>query len=62
MLLFSVVATWNNYFLPLIMLKRPELVPADGRAEHQWNAQATARGGHAVFNLVITGSLSRSSR
>ncbi len=32
-LLFAMVATWNNYFLPLIMLKRPGLVPADRRPQ-----------------------------
>ena len=29
--LFSLVATWNNYFLPLIMLNSWELLPAHGR-------------------------------
>ena len=28
-LLFTMVATWNNYFLPLIMLKDPDWYPAD---------------------------------
>ena len=44
-LLFTVVATWNNYFLPLIMLSTPQLVPADRRAQrleqpvvHRWRA------------------------
>ena len=32
-LLFSVVATWNNYFLPLIMLSAAELVSADRRPQ-----------------------------
>ena len=32
-LLFTIVATWNNYFLPLIMLKRLDLVPADARPQ-----------------------------
>lgn len=26
-LLFTTVATWNNYFLPLIMLKDPDWYP-----------------------------------
>ena len=30
-LLFALVATWNNYFLPLIMLNSAEQVPVDGR-------------------------------
>ena len=54
--LFTVVATWNNYFLPLIMLSNPRLVPADRGAQH-WNAQVVTAGGQTVYNLVITGSL-----
>jgi len=55
--LFTLVATWNNYFLPFIMLNNPNLFPVTvGLA--QWNAQASGGGGaQAVFSLVITGSL-----
>jgi multiple sugar transport system permease protein len=55
-LLFNVVATWNNYFLPLIMLKDPDWYPLT-LGLNSWNAQASTAGGEAVFNLVITGSL-----
>jgi multiple sugar transport system permease protein len=55
-LLFSMVATWNNYFLPLIMLKDPDWYPLT-LGLNAWNAQAQTAGGQAVFNLVITGSL-----
>jgi multiple sugar transport system permease protein len=55
-LLFQLVATWNNYFLPLIMLNSPKWYPLTvGLA--QW--QATAQGGtgaQALFSMVITGS------
>jgi multiple sugar transport system permease protein len=56
-LLFNFVATWNNYFLPLVMLSEPRWYPLTvGLA--QWNSQATAGGGAtSAFNLVITGSL-----
>ncbi len=56
-LLFTFVATWNNYFLPLVMLSEPKWYPLTvGLA--QWNAQATAGGGAtASFNTVITGSM-----
>ena len=56
-LLFNFVATWNNYFLPLVMLSEPRWYPLTvGLA--QWNSQATAGGGaQAEFNIVITGSL-----
>ena len=55
-LLFSMVATWNNYFLPLIMLKNPDWYPLTVGL-NAWNQQAHTAGGQAVFNLVITGSL-----
>ena len=55
-LLFNVVATWNNYFLPLIMLRDPSWYPLT-LGLHSWNQQAGTAGGDAVFHLVITGSL-----
>ncbi|MFI7454779.1 carbohydrate ABC transporter permease [Nonomuraea sp. NPDC049714] len=55
-LLFNVVATWNNFFLPLIMLKDPDWYPLT-LGLYSWNEQAASAGGDAVFNLVITGSL-----
>ncbi len=55
-LLFTVVATWNNYFLPLIMLSDPTWYPLTVGL-NQWTAQASTVGGHAIYNLVITGSL-----
>jgi multiple sugar transport system permease protein len=56
-LLFTLVTTWNNYFLPLIMLNDPHWFPVTvGLA--QWNAQATGgTGAQALFNLVLAGSL-----
>nr|WP_241743320.1 carbohydrate ABC transporter permease [Arthrobacter bussei] len=55
-LLFTMVATWNNYFLPLIMLKDPDWYPLT-LGLNAWNNQASTAGGEAIFNLVITGSL-----
>jgi len=56
-LLFTFVATWNNYFLPLVLFSDNKWYPLTvGLA--QWNSQATASGGAtAAYNLVITGSL-----
>ncbi|POX57293.1 ABC transporter permease [Streptomyces sp. Ru71] len=54
--LFTMVATWNNYFLPLIMIKDPDWYPLT-LGLNSWNAQAATAGGQPVFNLVITGSL-----
>jgi multiple sugar transport system permease protein len=54
--LFTVVATWNNYFLPLIMLSTPNWYPLTVGLNN-WNQQSFSAGGQAVYNLVITGSL-----
>jgi multiple sugar transport system permease protein len=55
--LFSLVSTWNNYFLPLVMLNNPKLYPVTvGLA--QLNATANAGGGsQALFSVVVTGAL-----
>ncbi|GAA2026215.1 MULTISPECIES: carbohydrate ABC transporter permease [Agromyces] len=54
--LFALVGTWNNYFLPLIMLNSSDLYPITvGLAQLQ--AAANAGGGsQALFSTVITGS------
>lgn len=54
--LFSIVATWNNYFLPLIMLSDPTWYPLTVGL-NQWSAQATGVSAQPIYNLVITGSL-----
>lgn len=54
--LFTIVATWNNYFLPLIMLKDSDWYPLT-IGLNQWNKQASTAGGEAIQNLVVTGSL-----
>lgn len=57
--LFTLVSTWNNYFLPLIMLNEPRLYPITvGLAS--WAAQAQNGGAGAsgeMLPLVVTGSL-----
>jgi multiple sugar transport system permease protein len=55
-LLFAVVATWNNYFLPLVMLDQPKWYPLTVGLD-QWDAQSQTAGGSPIFNLVLTGSL-----
>jgi multiple sugar transport system permease protein len=56
-LLFALVASWNNYFLPLIMLNSPDKFPLPvGLA--QWQSTAAAgSGAQALFSTIITGSL-----
>jgi multiple sugar transport system permease protein len=56
-LLFSFVATWNNYFLPLVMLSSPAYYPVTVGLANM-NAQASAGGGaQVVVTVVITGAL-----
>ncbi|WP_405876911.1 carbohydrate ABC transporter permease [Streptomyces sp. NBC_00005] len=58
-LLFTLVATWNNYFLPLIMLNDPKLYPITVGLS-SWAAQAQNGGSGAssdMLPLVVTGSL-----
>jgi multiple sugar transport system permease protein len=55
--LFSLVASWNNYFLPLVMLSENKFYPLTVGLT-SWFAQASQEGGNSIlFNLVITGSL-----
>jgi len=57
-LILSFVATWNNYFLPLVVLSSAEYFPVTvGLA--QWYATATvgSGGGAALFTLVLAGAL-----
>lgn len=56
-LLFSFVGAWNNYFLPLLVLSKPDFYPLTvGLAS--WSAQATGNGGEQVlYTIVIAGSM-----
>lgn len=54
--LFAIVATWNNYFLPLIMLSNPDWYPLTVGL-NQWSEQASGVSAEPIFNLVVTGSL-----
>ncbi len=56
-LLLTLVATWNNYFLPLIMLSKSELYPLTVGLAQQQSASAAGGGAQALFSTVITGSL-----
>ncbi|MDN6556288.1 MAG: carbohydrate ABC transporter permease [Acidipropionibacterium acidipropionici] len=54
--LFAIVATWNNYFLPLIMINDPKWYPLTVGLS-QWTAQATGAAAQPIYNLVIAGAL-----
>jgi multiple sugar transport system permease protein len=55
-LLLTTVMTWNNYFLPLIMLSDPNWYPLTVGLS-QWNQQSFGASAQPIYNLVITGSL-----
>lgn len=56
-LLLTTVATWNNFFLPLAMLRDTTLLPVTVGLNN-WQALSNAgSGGEQVWNLVVTGSL-----
>jgi multiple sugar transport system permease protein len=55
--LFSLVSSWNNYFLPLVMLSEQKYYPLTVGLT-AWFEQASQEGGNSIlFNLVIAGSL-----
>lgn len=55
-LLFQIVGIWNNYFLPLIMLRSPEIFPLP-LGLHVWNMDAAGPHAIPIYNIVITASL-----
>jgi multiple sugar transport system permease protein len=56
--LLSFVGTWNNYFLPLIVLRSPEYQPITvGLATWYQLAQQGGGGGQVLFSIIITGAL-----
>jgi multiple sugar transport system permease protein len=57
-LLLSMVATWNNFFLPLAMLSDNGLFPVTvGLGLWQSLASANNGGGHSLWSLIVIGSL-----
>ena len=55
-LLFTLVATWNNYFLPLIMLNSGKLLPLTVGLAQLQATSAAGGGAQALFSTVITGA------
>jgi multiple sugar transport system permease protein len=56
-LLFSFVSIWNNYFLPLIMLKDAKWFPLTIGINQWIMLGSTAGNGELIQNLVVTASL-----
>lgn len=56
--LFAIVATWNNYFLPLIMLTSEEWKPlTTGLNDIKLQTYSAAGGTQPLQNVILTGSL-----
>lgn len=58
-LLLSVVASWNNYFLPLVMLSNNRLFPVTVGIG-LWQSTAStygAAGGQSLWSIIVLGSL-----
>lgn len=56
-LLLTVVATWNNYFLPLLVLSRNNVFPLTVGLS-VLNSQAAAGEGHQIiYTVIVTGGL-----
>ncbi|MFC4857075.1 carbohydrate ABC transporter permease [Actinophytocola glycyrrhizae] len=55
--LFTLVSTWNNYFLPLVMLSDTELFPLTVGLTTWFNTAQQEAGTRVLFDLVVTGSL-----
>ncbi|PPS69865.1 MULTISPECIES: carbohydrate ABC transporter permease [Streptomyces] len=56
-LLFSMVGTWNNFFLPLVMLNNDKLYPLTVGLQSWYEGAMIQSGANALFTLVIAGSL-----
>lgn len=55
-MLFTLVATWNNYLLPLIMLNSGDLLPLTVGLAQMQATSAAGGGAQALFSTVITGA------
>lgn len=56
-MLLSFVGSWNNYFLPLIVLRSQELFPVTvGLANWYQLAAVGGGGGQVLFSVIITGA------
>lgn len=56
-LLFSFVSTWNNYFLPLVVLSSRNLLPVTVGLAQMNNAATSGGGAQVLFSIVLTGAL-----
>ena len=55
-LLFTMVAGWNNFFLPLVMLSDDHLLPLTVGLRSWYQSATLGNGGAAAFNVIIVGA------
>lgn len=55
-LLFTMVAGWNNFFLPLVMLSDDRLLPLTVGLRSWYQSATLGNGGAAAFNVIIAGA------
>jgi multiple sugar transport system permease protein len=55
-LLFSMVASWNNFFLPLVMLSDDRLLPLTVGLRSWYQSATIGNGGEALFNVIVIGA------
>jgi multiple sugar transport system permease protein len=56
-LLFTMVATWNNFFLPLVMLSDNDLFPLTVGLRTWYQSATLGNAGPALFNVIVAGAL-----
>jgi multiple sugar transport system permease protein len=55
-LLFTMVAAWNNFFLPLVMLSDDRLFPLTVGLRSWYQSATIGNGGQALFNVIVVGA------
>lgn len=56
-LILAFVASWNNYFLPLVMLNKPDMFPITVGLAQLYSTAISGTGGVLLFTVVMTGAL-----
>lgn len=56
-LILAFVANWNNYFLPLVMLNKPDMFPITVGLAQLYSTAISGTGGVLLFTVVMTGAL-----
>jgi multiple sugar transport system permease protein len=56
-LLFTMVASWNNFFLPLVMLSNDRLLPLTVGLRSWYESATLGNAGGASFNVIIVGAM-----